>query len=281
MAGEYRRRRTRLALAAAILILTGLGSLDALAQGSATTARTPNTADTRSAAQTTRDSLRRILGAITNLRRLNYRLSLLEQQAKGHEPLSSGFLECEIRVAEYCYGPKNGYGVLGGIGTVPVKRRYGLVRYNSVDERRINTMIRMYLDTVNVYIAKNPADRWLSAESVRLDLDRGYFVRAYESLGACVGEKWWCGALRGHTMVLAGVRDRSGDIWQAVLRDMPLKESCAWMDPTWISNSKTFNTHYRSLDCPARLRIAERVWWLSDPFWSVPGNERLSEHLSE
>ncbi len=230
---------------------------------------------------TKRDSVRTVLAALTSLRTLQYRLTLMESEAKnmlGFFRMGNAY--CEINVADYCYGPKNGGLVVGGIGTYPTKRRYTMVRFRPVEEDRINKMITLYIDSVTSYLKRIPNELWLSNESVRLDLDRGYFVRAYETLRHCTSEPWWCAALRGHTMVMAGVRERADTVWDAVLAAMPEKERCAWLDPTWVSDDKKFNKAYRAASCADRIKIAQRAWWLSDPLYTVPGNERRAEHLA-
>jgi hypothetical protein len=43
----------------------------------------------------------------------------------------------------------------------------------------------------------------------------------------------------------------------------------------------SFLASYRAVGgCGERQSFEERFWWLSDPFWSVPGNERFDEHLA-
>jgi hypothetical protein len=37
---------------------------------------------------------------------------------------------------------------------------------------------------------------------------------------------------------------------------------------------------YKRVGCGTNEKIAERLWWLADPFWSVPGNDRRTEHFA-
>jgi hypothetical protein len=41
-----------------------------------------------------------------------------------------------------------------------------------------------------------------------------------------------------------------------------------------------FSQSYRTASCAEQVRIAERTWWLSDPLYSIDGNERRSDHLA-
>ena len=37
---------------------------------------------------------------------------------------------------------------------------------------------------------------------------------------------------------------------------------------------------YKKLPCPQREAIDARIWWVADPLYMVPGNERRTEHYS-
>jgi hypothetical protein len=145
---------------------------------------------------------------------------------------------------------------------------------------RINQLTQMYVDTVEVYLRKTPNDRWLSSELIRMDMDRGWYIPAFERVQRCKGEEWWCTGLAAYVMNMAGVRARADSAWTRALAVMPERERCAWLDPTWVSDDKPFRKAYQSASCAEQIRMAERAWWLADPLYSVDGNERRSEHLS-
>jgi hypothetical protein len=60
---------------------------------------------------------------------------------------------------------------------------------------------------------------------------------------------------------------------------MPASERCRWTDMTPILDPP-LRSRYKKVGCGKNEQLAERLWWLADPFWSLPGNDRRSEHYA-
>jgi hypothetical protein len=58
---------------------------------------------------------------------------------------------------------------------------------------------------------------------------------------------------------------------------MPQQRRCEWSDLSLLLNGST-RDQYRELACGERGGFERRFWWLADPFYALPGNERRSEH---
>jgi hypothetical protein len=227
------------------------------------------------------DSLQAQLAALAALRRLEAEMSSIRGNVRGFTAARRGpFGVCELPIADFCYGYRNGALSFGGYGTTIANRRLAVSRYSLVDQRRLEREIESYTRALREAGRITPDDRWIMSELVRSDVERGNLLRAVESAGSCAVERWWCEALRAYVIHLAGAWSRADSIWSTVLHDMPAVERCAWLDPTGVSADKGFAQHYRAADCDARYELAERAWWLSDPFFSVDGNERRSEHMA-
>jgi hypothetical protein len=183
-------------------------------------------------------------------------------------------------VGDYCYGPENGGLMVGGLGTNPHSGMLSPLNYARAYRSRSNALINAYKSDLKRQLRRIPADIWLNSELVRIDMERSDYVRAMESAMACRADRWWCDALRAYVMHSAGLWKRADSTWNHVLAAMPESERCAWLDPSWIVNDAEFLWIFAAADCARQVKIAERFWWLADPLYSIPGNERRSEHLS-
>jgi hypothetical protein len=60
---------------------------------------------------------------------------------------------------------------------------------------------------------------------------------------------------------------------------MPADERARWTDLGTILDAESRRV-WRGLGQGARDAFARRLWWAADPLWSVPGNERRTEHFA-
>jgi hypothetical protein len=133
---------------------------------------------------------------------------------------------------------------------------------------------------------------WLAGQRVGLWVRQGELERAQVAADECMAEVWWCEALR------AFVEHRSGEHLAAearfgrVLRLMPPVEACYWHELGFYRDSMHHSfghdAYGRLVDdlelpaeppCPDEAE-ARRFWTLADPLWSMPGNDRLTEHYA-
>jgi hypothetical protein len=227
------------------------------------------------------DSIRAHATAVDALRQFQYQYTvLITDQIREMEMVAKVTASCERRIADFCYGPRNGQLKMGGIGTF---RAYGALAAASESRkwRRVSdARLRMYINVLRAQLARIPGDRWIIGELVRLHTDHGQLGRAEDELKVCRAEAWWCGALRAHVKHQMGEWVAADSIWSEVLSALPAEERCEWLNPASVIGDGETRDWIDSMSCAERERIAARIWWLSDPFHSRPGNERRSAHFS-
>ena len=229
-----------------------------------------------------RDSINAHATAVAALRFFEYRHSTLVRGpgARNLPPIAPIFAYCEIRVGDYCYGPANGGLAFGGIGTRPYAMALDPTRFAKQFWKVSGQIVEVYKNGVKRELKKIPGDIWLNGELVRIDVERGQYVRAMESAMACKSEKWWCSALRAYVTHQSGMWLRADSAWTDALDQMPLEERCAWLDPRPATDDEAFHQKFAEADCSKRIEMSNRLWWLADPLYGIPGNERRSDHLS-
>jgi hypothetical protein len=91
-------------------------------------------------------------------------------------------------------------------------------------------------------------------------------------------DAWWCDLLRGY---LLHATRRSAEAQEPValgLAAAPAEMRCRLEDMAQLLEGDVREA-YEALHCEARLGVHEHLWWLADPFWIQPGNDRRVEHV--
>jgi hypothetical protein len=134
-----------------------------------------------------------------------------------------------------------------------------------------------------------PESGYLLGQAVYLLGKLGRVAEALDLAEACRAEPWWCAAMRGY--VLHGmVRDAEAyEAMRAALDQAPDSVACALHDATWVLGSWSQRGAPLSVpdarrqtadwDCGRRIAVSDTLWWLADPLYSVPGNDRWVEHV--
>lgn len=124
-----------------------------------------------------------------------------------------------------------------------------------------------------------PGDQWIAGQRVRYLAEAGRGAEAEPAAMACrpAGD-WWCLALLGYAYHAAGSYATADSAFAAALLTMPRDERCRWTDLSALLDGPLDG--YRDAPCEARDSVARRFWWLADPLFIVPGNERRTEHYS-
>mgnify|MGYP006281018569 CR=1 FL=1 len=136
------------------------------------------------------------------------------------------------------------------------------------------------LDRLAVLGDDIPGDRWILGQRVRYLGDARRWEEAEELARRCsVDSPWWCHALRGYVLHRAGRGRESLAAFQEALGAMDPGQAARWWDPKvlldysegqWLEEAPGLN----------RQETRSRFWRLADPLFLVPGNSRLTEHLS-
>ncbi len=149
----------------------------------------------------------------------------------------------------------------------------------------IRPIVRRARDTVITRLTqaaqRYPNDGWVSGQLVRFLIDNADYDRALSAARACASDDAWCAALEGL------VYEQS---WQMLDAERAFRRSveaerrmagvpCA--DTTvMVLLPAGPRREARRLPCEVQAELSERVWWMSDPLWSVPGNERFVAHYA-
>ncbi|HKY61255.1 MAG TPA: hypothetical protein VJP59_09610, partial [Gemmatimonadota bacterium] len=109
--------------------------------------------------------------------------------------------------------------------------------------------------------------------------EAGSTVSALAAARECRGEAWWCRALAGWTLHAAGDFAASEAAFDDALAAMPRAERERWTDLEPLLDRDSARLLEKA-GTEARARLERRYWWLADPLWSRPGNDRLTEHYT-
>ncbi len=90
-------------------------------------------------------------------------------------------------------------------------------------------------------------------------------------LTGCDAADWWCDALRGLAAHRVGATVTAEHHFARVLAALPPAEACRWHMLALLPRASCAHAS------PAQDSLR---WWLSDPLWLEPGNDRWTEHLS-
>ena len=138
---------------------------------------------------------------------------------------------------------------------------------------------RRLVDRVLALVAEAPRDRYVIGEGVYALARVGLYHDALEALDACATERWWCHALRGHVFAESRRIIPAGAAFDSALIGMPEPVRCAWTNLSLYVWGGAWPA-YEAASCLERLERLERLWWLADPAWLAPGNDREVEHYN-
>ncbi len=124
----------------------------------------------------------------------------------------------------------------------------------------------------------SPGDPWIVGQLVRYLVESGKGVQAVAAARGCNSTRWWCDALTGFALHAAGQYAGADSAFAAALLAMPEAQRCEWTDLSPILDD--LRGRYRKLDCAGRAALERRIWWLADPLYLVPGNERRTEQYA-
>lgn len=124
-----------------------------------------------------------------------------------------------------------------------------------------------------------PADGWYTGQRVRLRIDQQDLVGARRVADECQSSDWWCAALLGHVLWRGGRLLDAEAAFAKMRQAMPTDIRCRWADIGTLLPPEDAAL-YRKLSCANRDPVHRTFWWLADPLFRQPGNERLVEQES-
>jgi len=124
----------------------------------------------------------------------------------------------------------------------------------------------------------SPGHDWIAGQRVRYLVEHGRLDAAARAGAECGGTPWWCLALSGYVHHAARRFAPADSLFAAALARAPQADRCAWTDLSWVLDEVP--REYRRAPCDRRRALEERIWWLADPLYLTPGNERRTEHYA-
>ncbi len=143
--------------------------------------------------------------------------------------------------------------------------------------RQARARLRSILDSAARLL---PGDAWLVGQRVRFSLDQADTAAALVAVRQCRAARWWCLLLDGY--LAAARRDPTpavDSLFAAALGAMSPDDRCVWSDLTFLLDEDGRRAYAR-IPCAERDSVNTRIWWLSDPLFTEPGNDRRVEHYS-
>lgn len=161
---------------------------------------------------------------------------------------------CDLRIGRFCYWEND---------DPPPEATHH-------EDPRVSAARDVLLAALDSVASMLPGDDWVAAQRVRYRLDGGDTAGAMSSARACRATPWWCAALEGlahHSSYGFAAAEAAFD---RALGEMPDSLRSEWEDVRKLIGTR---------ESPGP-HAAARAFWLADPLFLVPGNERRSEHFA-
>jgi len=123
-----------------------------------------------------------------------------------------------------------------------------------------------------------PGDDWIMGQRIRYLLET-HDTSAVAVARGCRATRWWCDALLGISLHVHGDYAAADSAFAVALDSAPAQTRCHWLNLGPLLDDDIRGT-YRKMSCAQREAADARIWWISDPLYMVPGNERRTEHFS-
>ena len=135
-----------------------------------------------------------------------------------------------------------------------------------------------FLDRMAEAADSAPDDPLVFAHAVYAFARLGQLEEAGEMAGECTFAGWWCDLIAGM------VHDRAGRILEA---QASFNSALPATDPALLSRLTAVaelldgddRSEYVKLRGRERSDFERRFWWLTNPMWSIPGNDRWTRHI--
>lgn len=125
-----------------------------------------------------------------------------------------------------------------------------------------------------------PALNIIAGQRVRYRLDGADTIGAVRLATAeCRADRWWCSALAGYALHVAGNFAGAAAAFDDAIARMPSAKRCEWADLSSLLEGAA-RRRFASLPCEDREREARRIWWLATPLLSAQANDFHTEYLT-
>lgn len=107
----------------------------------------------------------------------------------------------------------------------------------------------------------------------------GHLIEAYRLAQECSAVHWWCGLLRGLVLHRSGQPIRAEAEFSVALQHADPALACGLRDIGLLLSGADHGV-YAARACGSRDTLEARFWWLTDPVYSIEGNDRYAEHVA-
>lgn len=187
-----------------------------------------------------------------------------EQLRRANLPRTSGDggggSACDARIGRFCYWYSDSPNHLPPEPPRIVEAREALLRDLEQAARQL------------------PGDDWIAGQRARYLVEQHRPDFAVAAARECRGTRWWCAALAGYALHAATNYAAADSAFAEALAAMPEDERCRWTDLSDLLDED--EGCYHKLSCAERGDANARIWWLSDPLLSLPGNDLRTEHFA-
>ncbi len=124
------------------------------------------------------------------------------------------------------------------------------------------------------------ADEWIMTQRVRYLLEAGRSDEALTLVTTCgLRAEWWCTAMAGHIRQSRGEFGAADSAFSAALDRMPVEVRAFMSDVSALLDDETARGYVWRTNAE-RDSLERRLWWLADPLYLTPHNDRRLEHLA-
>lgn len=144
---------------------------------------------------------------------------------------------------------------------------------------RTEAQIIRFLERLKRAAIEEPREPHPIAQAVYAHARLRRTATAVDLATECASVEWWCDLLRGMAHHRRGLSGQAEEYFRRGLSGADPELACRL---TGIGPLLTRRDRggYDNLDCSARTQFEARFWWLTDPLFSMPGNDRWVEHVS-
>lgn len=138
---------------------------------------------------------------------------------------------------------------------------------------------RQLLQVLEDAAQRFPSNHFLVGQRIRFLVDQRDFAAATQVARACTSDGWWCASLAGYVLQRRG-RSFAADSAFAIANGFLTEAArCEWTD---IGSLLPLSDRaaYAVRSCAEKLTVSPSFWWLTDPMYGEPGNERRAEHFA-
>lgn len=148
------------------------------------------------------------------------------------------------------------------------------------EDPRVQAARESFLTELHSISERIPGDAWVLGQRVFYLGEADRWEDAARLAERCEGgDRPWCDQLLGLALHSLGDFVRSEEVFERMLASLDRESAEEWRDPWILLDGKGRGT-VDDLDGEALREAWRNVWTWADPYYSMPGNDRLTEHYS-